>query len=113
MFPSNVKSKWPAIIFAESRIANVPGRIILLVVSINTIKGVKAPGVPSGTRWASICWVLFNHPKIINLTHSGKARARVIDICLVLVKTYGSRPKKLLNTIKEKSLTNIKVPLAL
>ena len=38
-FLSKVISRWPAIILAESRIANVPGRIIFLIVSIITKKG--------------------------------------------------------------------------
>lgn len=55
VLPRRVKSKWPAIILAASRTANVPGRIILLIVSIKTIKGIKGPGVPCGTRWANMC----------------------------------------------------------
>jgi len=44
-----VNNKCPAIILADSRIAKVKGRIIFLVVSINTIKEVKGRGVPKGT----------------------------------------------------------------
>ena len=54
MFPRRVISKWPAIIFADKRIANVPGRIRFLIVSIHTIKGIRTGGVPCGTRWANI-----------------------------------------------------------
>ena len=86
VFPSKVKSKCPAIILAESRTANVPGRITFLIVSINTIKGIKTGGVPWGTKWANICFVLFNQPNNINLNHKGKAKERVIVIWLVLVK---------------------------
>lgn len=57
-----VNNKCPAIIFAVNRTAKVPGRIILLIVSIQTIKGIKTPGVPWGTRCINICWVWFNHP---------------------------------------------------
>jgi hypothetical protein len=46
VFPIKVNSKCPAIMFAVSRTANVPGRIILLIVSIHTIKGIKTLGVP-------------------------------------------------------------------
>lgn len=44
--PSKVKSKCPAIMFAVSRIDRVIGRIISLIDSINTIKGIKINGVP-------------------------------------------------------------------
>jgi len=52
-------------------------------------------------------WLI--HPNIIKATHKGRARASVIARCLVLVKTYGSRPKKLLKTIRLKRLTNMSV----
>lgn len=45
-FPSRVKRRCPAIIFAVSRTHNVIGRIIFLVSSIKTINIIKAPGVP-------------------------------------------------------------------
>lgn len=50
VFPSNVINKWPAIILAERRTAKVPGRIIFLIVSIQTINGIKTGGVPCGTK---------------------------------------------------------------
>jgi len=52
--PKSVKRRWPAIIFAESRTVKVPGRIILLIDSINTIKGIRRLGVLNGTKWANI-----------------------------------------------------------
>jgi len=39
---------------AAKRTAKVPGRITLLTVSIITITGIRALGVPSGTRWVKI-----------------------------------------------------------
>lgn len=48
--PNKVTNKWPAIIFAVSRIAKVIGRIILLVVSIITKNGRRTDGAPWGTR---------------------------------------------------------------
>lgn len=60
--PRRTKSKCPAIILAANRTASVPGRITFLIVSIKTIKGIKAGGVPKGTRWANICLVWLNHP---------------------------------------------------
>jgi len=50
--PSKHKSKWPAIILADRRIAKVRGRIRSLIDSIKTIKGIKIDGVPWGVRWA-------------------------------------------------------------
>lgn len=62
VFPKRVINKWPAIILAVSRTAKVPGRITFLIVSMHTIKGIKMPGVPWGTKWQNICWVLLIHP---------------------------------------------------
>ena len=50
VFPNKVKRRCPAIILAASRTARVPGRIIFLTVSIRTINGIRAPGVPNGTK---------------------------------------------------------------
>ena len=52
--PSSVSNKWPATMLAAKRTAKVPGRITLLTVSIITITGIRALGVPSGTRWVKI-----------------------------------------------------------
>lgn len=54
VFPSSVIKRCPAIILADSRTANVPGRIIFLIVSMHTIKGMSAGGVPWGTKCANI-----------------------------------------------------------
>lgn len=107
--PSRVSNKWPAIILAESRTANVPGRIIFLIVSIKTINGIRTGGVPWGTKWANICLVLLIQPKNIKLNQRGKAKDRVKVIWLVLVKIYGKRPKKLLKRMNVKREINIKV----
>lgn len=87
VLPNKVSNKCPAIMLAANRTARVPGRITFLTVSINTINGISAAGVPKGTKWANMCCVWLNHPKIINEIQRGKARARVIAKCLVLVKT--------------------------
>lgn len=99
VFPNNVNNKWPAIIFAANRTAKVPGRIIFLIVSINTINDISAGGVPCGTKWANIWLVWLIHPNNINLNHIGNAIVNVNARCLVLVKMYGNRPIKLLNNI--------------
>lgn len=75
-----VISRCPAIMFAVSRIARVPGRIIFLIDSISTKNGNRILGAPCGTRWANI-WVVFrSHPKIMNLNHKGSLKDRVILI---------------------------------
>lgn len=106
VLPKRVSNKWPAIMLAARRTARVPGRITFLIVSINTIKGMSTDGVPWGTKWANICWVWLIHPETINVTHKGIDKERVITMCLDLVKTYGNKPKKLLNTINLNNLIN-------
>ena len=54
LFPNKVNSKWPAIMFAVSRTASVPGRIKFLIVSIITINGINKVGVPCGTRCSNM-----------------------------------------------------------
>ena len=91
----------PAIMFAANRTARVKGRITNLIVSINTINGIRAVGQPKGTRWANIL-LNFNHPIIINLNHSGKAKENVILIWLVRVNVKGKIPEILKIRIKIK-----------
>lgn len=109
VFPKSVRSKCPAIILAESRTARVPGRMIFLIVSIKTINGINTGGVPWGTRWANICFVLLIHPKNMKLNHKGRARDSVNVMWLVLVKIYGNKPRKLLKRINVNNEINIKV----
>jgi hypothetical protein len=109
VFPRRVINKCPAIMFADNRMARVPGRITFLMVSIHTINGINTGGVPCGTRWANICTVLLIHPNTIKVNHRGSASVRVITMCLDLVKIYGNRPRKLLNIINLNSDTIIKV----
>jgi hypothetical protein len=54
LFPSRVSSRCPAIMLAVSRTASVPGRIIFLTVSMQTINGIRAVGVPWGTRCSNM-----------------------------------------------------------
>lgn len=109
ILPNNVKIKWPAIILADRRTAKVKGRIILLIDSIQTIKGIKTLGVPKGTRWANICLVLLIHPYNIKVNQSGKEIVSVKIKWLVEVKIYGNKPKKLLITTNENKLIKIMV----
>ena len=85
--PNNVSNRWPAIMLAASRTANVPGRIIFLTVSIKTINGIRTPGVPWGTKCANICCVWLTQPKIMKVIHNGRDKDRVITRWLELVKT--------------------------
>lgn len=54
LFPRRVNSRCPAIMFAVSRTAKVPGRIMFLIVSMITINGISMVGVPCGTRCSNI-----------------------------------------------------------
>jgi hypothetical protein len=54
LFPNSVSRRCPAIIFAVSRTASVPGRITFLIVSMQTMNGIRAAGVPCGTRCSNI-----------------------------------------------------------
>lgn len=101
----NVISKCPAIILAANRIDSVKGRIILLIVSIITIKGIKIVGVPLGIKWINLFLVLINIICIIKPTQNGKANVSVNAIWLVGVKFIGNKPGKLLQIIKINSTT--------
>ena len=105
--PSNVNSKWPATILAANRIDSVIGRIILLTVSIITIIGIKAGGVPKGTKCANklLYWNTIEYN--IEPNQMGNASTNVIDKCLVLVKIYGINPMKLEKIMKKKIETKI------
>ena len=101
---TNWTNKCPATILALSRTARVNGRITLLVSSMSTINGIRAPGVFIGTKClrksprASV-----NHPDITAI-HRNKERLKVITPLLVGVKTYGSNPKKfeyIINKIRD------------
>lgn len=87
ILPSKVSNKWPAIILAARRTARVRGRIIRLIDSMITIRGIKAPGVFSGTKWAIL--KLNCLKSLINIypNQSGKLKDKVILKCLVEVNT--------------------------
>ena len=69
--PSKVSKRCPATILAANRIERVPGRIILLTVSIITITGINMPGVPVGTKCA-IIWENWNITEKIILPNHKK-----------------------------------------
>ena len=85
-FDKRDRRRCPAIILAARRTERVIGRIIFLILSINTIKKDKAIGVPKGIRWQNILFIRFNQPKIINKIHIGRANVNVTERCLVAVK---------------------------
>ena len=107
--PNNVRSKWPATMLAANRMDSVIGRIIFLTVSIITIIGIKNDGVPRGTKWANNLLYWKTIETIIVPNQIGKARTKVIDKCLVLVKMYGINPIKLEKIIKKKKEIKTKI----
>jgi len=76
----------PAIILAANRTDKVIGRIIFLVVSMNTIKTLNKRGVPLGIKCENILLVKLIQPNSINVNQRGRAKFKVIERCLVLVK---------------------------
>lgn len=106
-----MRSKWPAIIFAVKRTVNVIGRIIFLIVSIQTINGINKIGVPWGTRCLNMWLVFLNHPYIKNLNHKGNAIDKFKVRCLVPVKMYGNKPIKLFIIMKINKEMKIRVKL--
>lgn len=98
--PNKDKRRWPATIFAVSRIDSVIGRIINLINSINTINGIKIVGVFEGVRWVNIWFEKLIQPNNIILDHKIKDKDIQNLIWLVEVKMYGKRPMKLFHKIK-------------
>ena len=112
LFLINVINKWPAIIFALNRIAKVHGRIKFLIVSINTIKGIKTFGVPWGTKWINILLKFLIQPNNINEIHKIIENVNEKIKWLDEVKIYEYNPIKLFNIIiKNKEINKIKLIL--
>lgn len=76
----------PEIIFAVNRTDNVIGRIIILINSINTKKGLNKLGLPIGVIWAIIIFGNLNHPKKKKIKKKVKEKYKFIFNCLVIVK---------------------------
>lgn len=95
--------------FAARRTASAAGRINNLKVSITTIRGIKRPGVPTGTRWARRLVVDVKIATSIKVAHKGTAQITVIKRCLVGVKTNGRRPIKLVVMMMPKRAQNIRI----
>jgi hypothetical protein len=65
----------------------VKGRIITLIVSMHTIKGINPREVLGGIRWASIIFVFITHPYKMDAPQAGRAKESVIVRCLLEVNT--------------------------
>lgn len=70
----------PATILAVSRTDRVMGRIALLVSSIITISGIRALGVPRGTKCASVFLVFMMEKNMIELAQAEKAMGKFTEI---------------------------------
>lgn len=93
--PINPNRMCPALIFAARRNDRVIKRTEILSVSVITRKGFNHSGAPLGSRWATNDLGAWNNPLKIKLNHSGSPSTRVNIRCLVVLKTYGKRPKRL------------------
>lgn len=107
-FPSSDMSKWPAIRLAVRRTHSVMGRIRLLTSSMITIKFMRAAGVPWGSRWESMWFVFFVHPKVMMVSHVVRERVSVIGRCAVTEKFCGYSAVRFINRI----VVNIKIRMA-
>ena len=83
---NSVSSKCPATMLAASRTDRVKGRIKFLINSINTMKGIKIKGVPSGTKCANILFGVFSQAYTICPSQRGRAKEIVNVKCLDAVK---------------------------
>jgi len=84
--PSKESKRCPAIMFAERRIANVKGRIIKLIDSIITMKGIRIIGVPWGVKWANMSLIKFIILYIMILIQNERDRDKDNLKCLDAVK---------------------------
>jgi hypothetical protein len=84
----------PAVMFAANRNDRVRGRTSTLVDSINTRNGFNQSGAPSGRKCAVDALGLNLNLEIINLSHMGSPRDRVVIKCLVELKEYGVNPAR-------------------
>lgn len=105
--PNRVRSKCPAIMLAVNRIANVIGRIIKLIDSIKTMKGIKIVGVPWGVKWEKKSLIKCQILNSIIEIHIDSDSAKENLKCLEAVKIYGNKPIVLLIRINRNKLINI------
>lgn len=96
------RSRCPAVMLAISRIDRVIGRIMILIVSIRTMNGIKAGGVPWGSKDLAV-----DIGDLVKLNSKGRAHkdsliGRIIEMCELVGKISGSRELKLFVRIKAK-----------
>lgn len=104
--PNKAIKIWPVLKLAVNRTANVSGRTNSLTNSITHRKGFKRVGEPDGWRWARKEEILYALLIKTTANQVGRERARLIDKCLVSLKTNGTNPIKLRVTKIIKSLIN-------
>lgn len=78
---NKVNNKCPATMLAIRRTDSVTGRIIILTVSIKTIKDIRANGVPIGVRWDKKFLALLFSASITLIIHNKKVIGRLRDMC--------------------------------
>lgn len=96
---------------AVSRTPRAKGRMKRLTVSIIISTGIRALGVPSGSRWPRAAVGLLRKPMMTVASQRGTASAMFRESCVVGVNVYGRSPSILMvirNAIKE---ANIKAHL--
>lgn len=81
-----VNKRWPATILAANRTDSVIGRITFLTISIKTMNGINAGGVPMGTKCANMSFGKLNQAYITCPTHNGIAKENAKVKCAVEVK---------------------------
>jgi hypothetical protein len=80
---TNLINKCPATILAARRTDRVMGRIKFLTNSIKTIRGIRAAGVPDGTRWERKLLKAVKKKLISIIIQTTIARQTVREILLV------------------------------
>jgi len=80
---TNLINKCPATILAARRTDRVMGRIKFLTNSIKTIRGIRAAGVPDGTRWERKLIKAVKKKLISIIIQTTIARQTVREILLV------------------------------
>lgn len=90
------------------------GRIKFLTNSIRTIKFIRGVGVPVGTIWIIMFFVLDNHPINIIVSHIIIAVEKDTEMWAVGVKINGNRARKFIRRITvNNDFININLPFFL
>lgn len=98
--PIRWMSRCPAVMLAVSRTARAKGWMKRLIVSMIISIGMRGVGVPCGRKWAKDTFGLLRKPIITVASHSGMAMPIFMESCVVGVKEYGSRPRRLVDAMK-------------